>query len=143
MRFAEKVVLVAGGTGGLGRAVSLAFLNEGAELIATYQNEPELAALKSAAGGKASKLTGRSVDVTNEAAVQKLSDEIIGQHRRLDVLVNTVGGFAGGVKFWETDAKVLDHMLALNLRSGFVLARAAVKAMLKQGKGAIINVAAR
>jgi NAD(P)-dependent dehydrogenase (short-subunit alcohol dehydrogenase family) len=123
--------------------VSLAFLNAGAELMVTYQNEQELAALKSAAGANASRLAGRSVDVTSEGAVQKLMDEIIAQHRRLDVMVNTVGGFVGGMKFWETETKVLDRMLALNLRSGFVLSRAAVTIMLKQGKGAIVNVAAR
>jgi NAD(P)-dependent dehydrogenase (short-subunit alcohol dehydrogenase family) len=143
MTFAEKVVLVAGGTGGLGRAVSLAFLNAGAELTVTYQNEQEFGGLRSACGANASRLGGRQVDVTDEAAVQKLIDEVITQHRRLDVLVNTVGGFVGGMKLWETDAKILDRMLALNLRSGFVLARAAVRPMLKQGKGAIVNVAAR
>src|SRR5262249_36798435 len=91
----------------------------------------------------ASRLAGRTVDVTDEAAVQKLVDGIVAEHRRLDVLVNTVGGYAGGMKFWETETKVLDKMLMLNLRSGFVLSRAATKTMLKQGKGAIVNVASK
>jgi NAD(P)-dependent dehydrogenase (short-subunit alcohol dehydrogenase family) len=47
MKFADKVILVAGGTGGLGRAVSLAFLDEGAKVVVTYRNQKELDALKS------------------------------------------------------------------------------------------------
>lgn len=143
MRFAGKVALVAGGTGGLGHAVSLAFLREGAELIVTYRNDQEFADLKSQAGENASRLMGRQVDVTDEAAVEKLVQGIGTQGKTLDVLVNTVGGYAGGMKLWDIDTKVLDQMLALNLRSGFILSRAAVKAMLRQGKGAIVNVASK
>ncbi|HTA68102.1 MAG TPA: SDR family NAD(P)-dependent oxidoreductase [Bryobacteraceae bacterium] len=143
MRFAGKVALVAGGTGGLGRAVSLAFLREGAELIVTYRNDQEFADLKSQAGENASSLMGRQVDVTDEAAVEKLIAGICTQGKTLDVLVNTVGGYAGGMELWDMDTKVLDQMLALNLRSGFILSRAVVKTMLRQGKGAIVNVASK
>jgi len=61
----------------------------------------------------------------------------------LDVLVNAVGGYAGGTKLWELDTKVFEQMLALNLRSGYALGRAAARAMLKQGSGAIVNVASK
>jgi NAD(P)-dependent dehydrogenase (short-subunit alcohol dehydrogenase family) len=143
MRFTGKVALVAGGTGGLGRAVSLAFLKEGAELIVTYRKDQELEGLKSAARGCVSRLIGRNVDVTDEGAVEKLIEVIGAEHGRLDVLVNAVGGYVGGIKLWELDTGLFDQMLALNLRSGYVLSRAAAKAMLKQGKGAIVNVAAK
>jgi NAD(P)-dependent dehydrogenase (short-subunit alcohol dehydrogenase family) len=59
------------------------------------------------------------------------------------VLVNAVGAYAGGTPLWELDSKVFDQMLALNLRSGYVLLRAVVPVMLKQGNGAIVNVASR
>ena len=143
MIFAGKVALVAGGTGGLGRSVSLAFLTEGAELIVTYRHEREFADLTSAAGANASRLAGRQVDVTDEAAVQQLIAGIGAEDKGLDVLVNTVGGYVGGMKLWELDTKVLEQMLTLNLRSGFMLSRAAAKAMLQRGKGAIVNVAAK
>src|SRR5579863_6925411 len=142
MTFTEKVVLVAGGTGGLGRAVSLAFLNEGARLLVTWQDDREFAALKSAVEANP-RLTGYRVDVTDEAAVAQLIEGILAEHGRLDVLVNTVGGYAGGMKLWESDTATLERMLGLNLRSGFALARAAAKAMLGKGKGAIVNVAAK
>jgi NAD(P)-dependent dehydrogenase (short-subunit alcohol dehydrogenase family) len=141
--FEGKVVLVAGGTGGLGRAVSLAFLEEGAKVVVTYRGQEEFDALKSAAGTNASRLEGHTVDVTDEAAVLQLIEKIVGKYRRLDVLVNTVGGYAGGTKLWELETKIFDHMLALNLRSGYALSRAAVRAMLKEGHGAIVNVAAK
>jgi len=143
MTFEGKVALVAGGTGGLGRAVSAALLDEGADLIVTFRNDQEFRDLKSAAGASASRLAGHQVDVTDEASVQQLIDEINSEHGGLDVLVNTVGGYVGGTKLWELDTKRFDQMLALNLRSGYVLARAAVKVMLKQGNGAIVNVAAK
>ena len=143
MNFTGKVALVAGGTGGLGRVVSLAFLKEGAGVTVTYRKEQEFADVKRVAGADASRLAVRSLDVTDEAAVQKLVDGICAEHGRLDVLVNAVGGYAGGTKVWELETRVLDQMLALNLRSGFVLSRAAAKAMREQGSGAIVNIASK
>jgi NAD(P)-dependent dehydrogenase (short-subunit alcohol dehydrogenase family) len=143
-RFEGNVILVAGGTGGLGHAVSLAFLKENGKVSATYRNQAEWDALKSAAGATGgSQLEAYAVDVTDEAAVRQLIEKILAKHGRLDALVNTVGGYAGGLKLWEMETKVFDQMLALNLRSGFALSRAAVRAMLKQGHGAIVNVAAK
>ncbi len=139
----DKAVLVAGGTGGLGRAVSLAFLAEGARVAVTYRRREELAALQAAAGPGSGRLDGHDVDVTDEAAVRALVEAVRVRHGRLDALVNTVGGFAGGKKLWEEDAGILERMLGLNLRSGWALARAAVPVMLAQGRGAIVNVAAQ
>jgi NAD(P)-dependent dehydrogenase (short-subunit alcohol dehydrogenase family) len=141
--FADRVVLVAGGTGGLGRTVTLAFLAEGARVSVTFRNPAELAELQRAAGAGAARLEGHASDVTDEQAVRKLVDEIRKRHGRLDVLVNAVGGFTGGKPLWEENADALDKMLALNLRSGWALARAAAPVMLAQGRGAIVNVAAQ
>jgi len=145
---AAKVVLVAGGTGGLGRAVSLAFVEEGARVIVTFHRPGDLDELKKAASAKlvaadGASLEGFSVDVTDEVAVARLTDGIVERCGRLDCLVNTVGGYAGGIKLWELETKVFEQMLALNLRAGFILARAAARVMVKQGSGAIVNVAAK
>jgi len=139
----SKVVLVAGGTGGLGRAVSLAFLQEDTHVIVTYRKEEEFDALKNLAVGKESQLNGYDVDVVDEAEVGKLVEGIVARYGRLDAMVNTVGGYAGGLKLWELDTKVFDQMLALNLRTGYALSRAAVRVMLKQGSGAIVNIASK
>jgi NAD(P)-dependent dehydrogenase (short-subunit alcohol dehydrogenase family) len=143
VNFADSVILVAGGTGGLGRAVSLAFLKEQAKVVIPYRDPQEFAALQSAAGAESSRLKGQPVDVTDEAAVGQFVEQIVAEHGRLDAMVNTVGGYAGGVKLWELETKVFDRMLALNLRSGYALSRAAVVPMLKQKRGAIVNIAAK
>ena len=142
-RFSQTVSLVAGGTGGLGRAVTLQFLMEGAAVVTTYRTQTEFDDLVQAAGADAARLEGYRIDVTDEAATRELVEGVAGRHGRLDALVNTVGGYAGGVTLLELDTKVLDHMLALNLRSGYALARAALPAMLSRGRGSIVNVAAK
>ncbi len=143
LNFSKTVVLIAGGTGGLGRAVSLAFLSEGAQAIVTYQHQDEFDALVNAAGDKASLLKGHHVDVTDQKATQGLVDLIIAKHSRLDVLVNTVGAYAGAISLWDLDPKLFERMLTLNLRSGYVLSKAVVPAMLKQNRGAIVNIVAK
>lgn len=137
------VVLVAGGTGGLGKAVSLAFLDAGAQVVVTYVKEDELAGLRSSAKERSSSLTAHKLDVTDEASAQAMVQTLATTHGRIDVLVNAVGGYAGGLKLWETDPKIMAHMLDLNLLSGYVLARHAVPVMLKQQGGTIVNVAAK
>jgi NAD(P)-dependent dehydrogenase (short-subunit alcohol dehydrogenase family) len=143
INFAGRVIVVAGGTGGLGRAVSLSFLEEGAKVIVTYRKQEEYLALKASAGPKLASLDGSQVDVTDESATSQFIDGVLAQHGALDVLVNTVGGYAGGVKLWDLKTNVFDQMLALNLRSGYVLARAVLPAMLKARHGSIVNIAAK
>jgi NAD(P)-dependent dehydrogenase (short-subunit alcohol dehydrogenase family) len=142
-RFEAQVVLVAGGTGGLGRAVSLAFLQEGAQVVVSFRVQEEFDVLKSTAGATGERLEGQLVDVTDEAAVRQLIENIVRKHGRLDAMVNAVGGYVGGTKLWELETKVFDQMMALNLRSGYALSRATARAMLKKGRGAIVNVAAK
>jgi NAD(P)-dependent dehydrogenase (short-subunit alcohol dehydrogenase family) len=144
----NKVVLVAGGTGGLGRAVSLAFVEQGARVVVTFRRPGDLDELQKLASvtlvaADGASLDGFNVDVTDEAAVAKLVVGIVERHGRLDCLVNAVGGYAGGVKLWETETKVFEQQLSLNLRAGFLLARAAARVMVKQGSGAIVNVASK
>jgi NAD(P)-dependent dehydrogenase (short-subunit alcohol dehydrogenase family) len=138
-RFNGKTVLVAGGTGGLGRAVSLAFLSEGAKLAVTYRSEPEFLALREAAGQSGNGLQGFRADVTSE----KETAEVMRSLGALDILVNAVGAYAGGLALWETELDVFERMMSLNVRSGFVLARSIVPGMVKRGSGAIVNVSSR
>jgi NAD(P)-dependent dehydrogenase (short-subunit alcohol dehydrogenase family) len=86
---------------------------------------------------------GVSVDVTDAQAVEKFIAETVARHGRLDVLVNTVGGYAGGTNLWEVDPRTYDKMLQLNLKAGFVLARAVVPQMIRQNRGWIVNIASK
>ena len=144
MNFHDKIVLVTGGTGGLGRAVTMAFLEAGATVSATYHVAEEFAAVVAAAQRiGAAAPAGLSVDVTDAQAVEKCIAEIVERHGRLDILVNTVGGYAGGTNLWEVDPRTYDKMLQLNLKAGFVLARGVVPQMIKQNRGWIVNIASK
>jgi NAD(P)-dependent dehydrogenase (short-subunit alcohol dehydrogenase family) len=142
-RFEGKVVLVAGGTGALGRAVALAFLNESATVVVTWRRQDEFADLSAAAGERSSHLHGYQVDVTDPDATSQLIATILAVRDRIDVLINAVGGYAGGTPLWQITPDVFERMLALNLRSGYALCRAVVPVMLKQGSGSIVNIASR
>jgi NAD(P)-dependent dehydrogenase (short-subunit alcohol dehydrogenase family) len=138
-----KVALVAGGTGGLGKAVSLQFLRGGAHVVVTYVKKDEFATLQAEAREHSSSLSGYSLDVTDDEAVRAAVEMIVPAHSRIDILVNTVGGYVGGTKLWATDPKAFSQMFDLNVRSGYLLARNVVPVMLKQGGGAIVNIAAK
>ena len=143
MTFDQRVVIVAGGTGGLGRATSLEFLRAGAQVAVTYRRQPEFDALRGSAEGSGNRLEGHPLDATDENAAHQLVETVVARHGRVDALVNTIGGYAGGHPLWETDAKTYEQMLALNLRAGFMLARAVVPQMLRQNGGAIVNIASK
>ena len=144
MNFHDKIVLVAGGTGGLGREVTMAFLEAGASVVVTYRRAEEFAAVMSAAERTgATPPEGVAVDVTDPAAVEKVVADIVAKHGRIDILVNAVGGYAGGTSLWEVDPRTYDQMLQLNLKAGFVLARAIVPVMIRQNRGWIVNIASK
>jgi NAD(P)-dependent dehydrogenase (short-subunit alcohol dehydrogenase family) len=143
-RFEGQLVLVTGGTGALGSAVARAFLQEGANVAVTYRSQREYDDLQSAvSAADRARLRGHPADVTNDDEMLHLSAALDGEFHRLDALVNAVGAYAGGPKLWEMESGVLDHMLAMNLRSAFVSSRAVLPILLRQGRGCIVNVAAR
>ena len=143
VRFQGHAVLVTGGTGALGSAVARAFLEEGANVAVTYRNRQEYEDLKKAVSADASRLQGHHVDITNEADMLRVAASIEAEFRRLDVLVNAAGAYSGGPKLWEMESAVLERMLDMNLRSAFVSSRSVVPILLKQGRGCIVNVAAK
>jgi NAD(P)-dependent dehydrogenase (short-subunit alcohol dehydrogenase family) len=140
--FSGQVALVAGGTGALGRALSLAFLREGATVTVTFRRQEEFDSLRLMAAAHAAQLDGHQLDVTDDGAVRQLIATLLARQRRLDILVNAVGGYEAGKTLWETEPKTFERMMSLNLYPGYILARAVAPAMLRQGRGAIVNVAA-
>jgi NAD(P)-dependent dehydrogenase (short-subunit alcohol dehydrogenase family) len=142
-RFQGKVALVAGGTGGLGRAVSLAFLRESAKVIVTYRNADELAALTREAGGQSASLIGCELDAADAEATQRQIESLVAQTGHIDILVNAIGGYSGGTPLWEIAPDAWEKMVALNLNAGYSLCRATAPVMLRQGKGSIVNIASR
>lgn len=142
-RFRGQNVLVAGGTGALGRAVAQAFLSEQAKVIVTFRAPEEFDLLRKSAGAYASALEGYPADVTDLESAEQLVRTVVAKHGHLDILVNTVGGYAGGSNLWEQEPGTFERMLSLNLRSGYVLARAVTPVMLRQKHGSIVNIASK
>jgi NAD(P)-dependent dehydrogenase (short-subunit alcohol dehydrogenase family) len=143
MSLLDKVALVTGGAGALGRAVILAFLEDDALVAATDRDKGRLDALTNdLSPGARDRFFALSVDVTAEQSVRDLMTQVLEQAGRLDVLVNVVGAYAPG-DLLGTDEALWNQMLDVNLRSVYLCCRTAVPAMVEGGGGRIINVAAR
>jgi NAD(P)-dependent dehydrogenase (short-subunit alcohol dehydrogenase family) len=131
MILTDKVVLIAGGSGGLGRTVVPIVAGAGARVITADRNPP--ASTASSIALKA--------DVTDEADVRRLVNEVIRTQGRLDVLINLVGGFAMG-PVQETEATLWQRMLTMNLTAAFLLSKAVLPHMVERGAGRILHTAA-
>jgi NAD(P)-dependent dehydrogenase (short-subunit alcohol dehydrogenase family) len=136
LRFQDKVALIAGGTGALGSAVSAAFVREGARVIVTYRRQSEFDAFISHSNHL-------MADATDTTGVARMLDGILATTGVIDILVNTIGGYHGGKRVWEEDLSSYEQMMSLNLKAGFVLARAVIPLMIRQSRGWIVNVASR
>ena len=143
LRFQNKVALIAGGTGALGRAVSTAFAREGARVIVTYRRQSEFDAFVSESKRNGDAVIGLMIDATDATAVELGLRHVLANTGALDILVNTIGGYHGGKRIWEEDLSSYEQMMSLNLKAGFVLARAVIPVMIRQSRGWIVNVASR
>jgi NAD(P)-dependent dehydrogenase (short-subunit alcohol dehydrogenase family) len=141
--FSDRVVVVTGAAGNLGSAVVRAFESAGANLTLVDRADGRLQRLFPDMADSASYYFANSVDLTDADAVQSMVDGTIKHFGRIDVLVNTAGGYRAGTPVHETPLETWDFMLNLNARSVFLSSRAVIPHMLRQGSGKIISVAAR
>ena len=101
----DRVVLITGGTGALGAAVALAVLEAGATAIVTYRDARDRDTMTERAPTTArERLHALRADVTDGESVRRLVEDAIALHRRVDALVNAVGGFAGEISWLPTSA---------------------------------------
>ena len=141
-RFAEKTVLVTGGSRGLGRAMATAFAAEGACCVIGYlAREKDAAETLSQVRAKGGDGRALAFDVRDRAAVDAAVDSIVRERGRIDVLVNNAG-VARDELFPLMEQESWDEVIATNLGGLFHCARAVVRPMLAAGKGAIVNVGA-
>ena len=89
LHFKNRVALIAGGTGALGRAVSAAFASEGARVIVTYRHQSEFDEAFSQSKAKGQDVKGVLVDATDAAGVAGMLEGILANGGTLDILVNT------------------------------------------------------
>ncbi len=141
--FSDRVVVVTGAAGNLGSAVARAFESAGANLTLVDRADGRLQRLFPDMANATSYFFANSVDLTDADSVQSMVDETIKNFGRIDVLVNTAGGYRAGTPVHETPLETWDFMLNLNARSVFLSSRAVIPQMLRQGSGKIISVAAR
>jgi len=141
--FSNHVVIVAGASGNLGQAVARAFNAGGANLVLLDRATDRLPQLFPELAGSPDHLLLGSVDATDAESVEGAVQSALERFGRIDMLANTVGGYRAGQPVHETPLDTWDFMLNLNARSAFVLSRAVVPAMLAQGSGKIVHVAAR
>jgi len=141
-RLKNKVTMITGGTGGLGKAVVSAFLREGAGVFSTYIVRDELEECLGLKEEYDEKLVYGKADVTKAKDMSKVVDKAIKNFGRIDILVNIVGGFAMA-KIIDTDEAMWDRMMNMNLKSVFICSRSVLPQMIKQKYGRIINIGAR
>jgi len=133
------VVVVTGGTGYLGSSVCKAFVETGATVVAVYLLEREIPYFEKALGPLGKDVTLLKADVAQPGEMDRVVKEILRRHKRIDVLVNTVGGYmASSVE--ETPAEEFDRAMALNLKSAFLACKAVAPAMRGAKRGTIVSV---
>ena len=129
-------VVVAGGTGGLGVAVLRELLDAGYAVTAPARDSERLDAGFGAGSARLSVVRADLMEPEAAAAVVDGVDD-------LRAVVNLVGGFSAPGKVHETEPEDFERMLRLNLRPGFLLARAAMPRLVEAGGGAYVGVSAR
>lgn len=141
MPSSQRVVVVTGGTGALGRAVVSTFLEEGALVVVPSRDEARIAQLVSSS--KNDSLFAEHVDVGDEESAKAWFASVAEKHGGIDVLVNCAGGWAGGKPVHETPWSEWASMLRANLETAVVACRSAIPHLVARGGGAIVNVSSR
>lgn len=139
-----RTVLITGGTGALGSAVTRRFLEDGHRVATTWVVEPEATALTEELGDLgADRRMLVETNVTDEASIARSLEEVASKLGPVEVLVHLVGAWRGGEPVHEHSLATWDRMLELNLRSAFLCSRAVLPSMLDSGWGRIVLVSSR
>jgi NAD(P)-dependent dehydrogenase (short-subunit alcohol dehydrogenase family) len=141
--FSKRVVMVTGAAGNLGGAVARAFQDAGARLVLVDRSPDGLPRLYSDLAGSPQHYLATGVDLTDAGAVGDMVSTAVQRFGRIDVLVNAAGGWRGGTPVHVTPLATWEFLFALNANTAFIASSAVVPAMLDQGSGKIVSVAAR
>ncbi|WP_062105874.1 SDR family NAD(P)-dependent oxidoreductase [Bacillus niameyensis] len=139
MRLKDKVAIITGSGSGIGRATALRFASEGAHVIVNDINQEhgeETVQLIKENGGSASFILA---DVTNPQDVQALTDNVIGEFKKIDILFNNAGISNVG-RLDEVEPDVWDKVMSVNVKGVYLLSKYIVKHMMEQKNGCIINM---
>ena len=141
MSVEEKVTIISGASGGLGQTVSRMFHEAGAYVILVGSHQERVQALADELGHDrvlpqvANLVRANEAEAVVEAAVERFG--------HIDILLNLAGGFAGGTPVSESNGDELSQMLDINLYTTYNLSRAAIKPMIAQNWGRVVNTGSR
>jgi NAD(P)-dependent dehydrogenase (short-subunit alcohol dehydrogenase family) len=138
--FSNKVVLVTGGTGALGTAITKIFIASNAKVISSYLVDKKVEQLELQIKSDVHLI---KADITNEEEVKKLVSSILGNYGQIHILVNVVGGYIGGKSVAELDEKEWDLMMNMNLKSAFLVSKHVIPTMIASKNGKIVHVSSR
>lgn len=135
----NSVVLVSGGSRGIGLAIAKAFVAQGAKVIVTGRDEETLSAACSAVPPSPFCMTYRICDVADTDAITTCIDAVIGDHGRIDTLINCAG-VNKRMPALDYTPDDYDRIMNTNLRGAFFMAQAVGRQMVDQGAGNQINI---
>ncbi|GAA1769432.1 SDR family NAD(P)-dependent oxidoreductase [Nonomuraea sp. AD125B] len=136
--FDDRVALVTGAGSGIGRAMAVAFAKAGARVVAADVDRARAEETAAVVGEAALAVTA---DVGDQASVAALTEAAIGAYGRIDVLCNNAGILDTMALPAEIAPEVWDRVIRVNLTGAFLVTRAVLPHLLRQGRGAIVNTA--
>jgi NAD(P)-dependent dehydrogenase (short-subunit alcohol dehydrogenase family) len=138
-----RVIVLTGGTGGLGTAVVKRLARRNYHFAVTYLVPEEARLFEKAVGVEEERLMLSRVDATNTAEVTDFMQQVADRFGAVHIVCSLVGGWAGGRDVEETDDVRFDRMIDVNLRSAFATVRAAIPHLKKAGWGRIVLIGSR
>ncbi len=136
----DKIAFVTGASRGIGRAIALTLAQAGAKVIAVARNEEKLNELAEQAQELTGEIIAKPLDISDSSALTAAIDETVEKYEKIDILVNNAGITRDGLLMSMEDEQ-FDEVINVNLKSAFVAMRSAVKYMIRQRAGRIINIA--
>jgi len=137
----SPVILITGASQGIGAAIAKTFAREvkGCRLALVARTAKKLATVQRACERLGASAISFACDVSDDKAVAKLKREVTKEFGPVDVLVNNAGAFTGG-PLLEFSVAEFDRLIAVNLRSVFLMSRAFLPAMVKAKRGDVFNM---
>lgn len=141
--FNKKVVIVSGGTGELGRVVTLLFVEAGASVVVPFISEMGLNIFLTDNPKIADAVRFERVDLMNMARTKQFVETLRDKEGGTDIVINLTGGYRFGSTVVESRPGDFSTMLDLNFKTSFNMCKAVLPIMLDKGSGNIVNVGAR